>query len=551
MFSNDNITKKDITSTGFITFRSRRNQATACQVPVLSEEYEAIIVSPAPQPNDIIWRNIGSTSDFVYRSKTITTFFYTLGVLFWGVILAFVASISKLENVAKIIPVVNDIPQSLKAIIAGQLPVYMLQYFQDLVPYYMTVISTNFERRKLKSDIQFRVFKWYFIYQMASVFLTLVAQSIISTVASIIASPFSLFGFLGTAIPTVSVFFMNFAISEALVTNVFTLLRPWEIGIYYIYINIFDKNLLTRRMLIDGPLAEEAYDYGADLPKILFIYLLMVLYWVIAPFIVFVAAAYFALKYISSKYMFMYVYEREFEGGGEFFYGLFDYTFIGLKASTLVMIAYMSIKQGAQQVPLLIPLYFIINNIKASIERKFHRLSKNFPYSSAVKVDMASTEEKYIEQIDCFDPNYLRNPSISEPKAHPYPYRINNIPLLNADDELELPYKQEESGLPHCLITEDMADTIYEEPEYKQEFDMNEKFDDKNIELVKIKEQSRSNVDDFVEKKKKRTNFPLATSYKRPVINEIDIELSRQQELALLKNKDYKALFDRNAEYEI
>ena len=154
------ITADQISGTGFVTFRSLRTQVIACQVPVLSEKYPQIRVIPASAPSDIIWENISCDSQVSSHITTMSSIALTWGFLFWGAVLAFVAAASSLQNLESLIPALNDLDDTTKAVLAGQLPVVVLIIFVSLLPVILTFIVKRIEKKKSESEVQERVFRW-------------------------------------------------------------------------------------------------------------------------------------------------------------------------------------------------------------------------------------------------------------------------------------------------------------------------------------------------------------------------------------------------------
>lgn len=154
------ITKKHVSGTGFVTFKTRRAQATATQVTRLSQKYSRMKAFPAPEPNDIVWSNITVPLRYIEESMNVTHAMYLAGILFWAVVLAFIAALSNLENLDNYLPFIKDMDPVLYAIVAGLLPVLVLVIFMQLLPVIMTVISELIERQKTYSAIHSEVLRW-------------------------------------------------------------------------------------------------------------------------------------------------------------------------------------------------------------------------------------------------------------------------------------------------------------------------------------------------------------------------------------------------------
>jgi hypothetical protein len=150
------------------------------------------------------------------------------------------------------------------------------------------------------------------------VYLLLLAGSVANAIASIIDDPSSILSLLGSALPAVSIFFMNYALNAVFIGIPVGMLRIGPLALYQIYRLLFKEKSLTRRQIVEGPLAEEAVNYGDVLPGILYFAALSLTYWVIAPILLCIMALVFCGLYISWKYMVLYVYVPKFESGGLF-----------------------------------------------------------------------------------------------------------------------------------------------------------------------------------------------------------------------------------------
>lgn len=189
----------------------------------------------------------------------------------------------------------------------------------------------------------------YFAYQLANVYILLLAGSIYTSLENLVADPAGIINCISSSLPTVSVFFINFIITTWLSGVPLVLIRIYPSLVLEFYKFCYPSNRITRSMLKGGlftPLSPLSLDYGSVLPNFLYILCIVMLNWVIAPLIVIFAACFFASSYLAYKYMYTFVIVRAFESGGLFWYGLYKYSMIGLLVANLTMIGYMGIKQG-------------------------------------------------------------------------------------------------------------------------------------------------------------------------------------------------------------
>lgn len=154
------ISSKHISGTGFVTFKSRCSQATATQLTTLSDDFPRLKVIPAPEPRDIVWNNMSTSTEYTEIVQVFTSLMYYVGLLFWSVILAFIASISNLSNLEKYLPFIKQLDAASLAFLQGMLPVIVMIVFLMLVPIFMACVAQYLERHKTFSKIDQEVFKW-------------------------------------------------------------------------------------------------------------------------------------------------------------------------------------------------------------------------------------------------------------------------------------------------------------------------------------------------------------------------------------------------------
>jgi hypothetical protein len=156
----EKITKRMISATGFVTFKSRKTQAIAVQLPFLSQEAPLIRVIDAPPPSDIIWDNTSASTTHTETLAFISSCFYYAGLAFWTAILAFIAAVSNLENLETYLPFISDLDSASYALLEGLLPVIIMIVFLALIPIIMVAVATYVEKRKTYSQVQKEVFGW-------------------------------------------------------------------------------------------------------------------------------------------------------------------------------------------------------------------------------------------------------------------------------------------------------------------------------------------------------------------------------------------------------
>ena len=210
------------------------------------------------------------------------------------------------------------------------------------------------------SEIADFVCSWCFIYNIANLYLILLAGSAINVVAGAVANPLSVVTLIGSAIPAVSTFFINLLLANWLSGIPSSLFRLQPLVIINFYLRCVNDRKLTIRDFLSGPMSPNSIDYSSEIPNLLFTILIILLYWTIAPVVSAVGALYLACLYCQYKYQLLYVFVPVFESGGTFFFQMYSYTMYGLMTSSVAAIGYMGIRLGLFQTILFLPLPLIV-----------------------------------------------------------------------------------------------------------------------------------------------------------------------------------------------
>jgi len=231
------------------------------------------------------------------------------------------------------------------------------------------------------------------MYQIANIYLLLFAGSIWDSLSEAIENPKAIVSLISAALPKVSIFFINYIITIWLSGVPYKMIRRFCAVQYLYYRSCTSDQTLTRRMLKNpaGPFGETRVGYGTELSDVLYVLCVVMLYWVIAPIVLLLAAGLFWSWYFAWKYQYVFVITRTFESGGQFWYRLYRYSMLGLMAGTIVFMAFMGIKEGVSQGPLLVPLPIIIYMSWRYTERRFKDQSKNLAFASAVKQERSAS----------------------------------------------------------------------------------------------------------------------------------------------------------------
>jgi hypothetical protein len=131
------------------------------------------------------------------------------------------------------------------------------------------------------------------MYQIANIYLLLFAGSIWDSLSEAIDNPKRILSLISSALPSVSIFFINFIITSWLTGVPYKMIRRFN-ALEYLYLRVrFGSASLARRTLKEGPFDTKEISYGTELSDVLYVLCVVLLYWVIAPVVLLLATALF------------------------------------------------------------------------------------------------------------------------------------------------------------------------------------------------------------------------------------------------------------------
>jgi len=424
--------------TAYVTLKNRKAALMMTSVAMLYKQHPAVKAFPAPEPANIVWANAAVPVSAQKTGNAITTTVLTVGLLFWGVVIAFVGAISKLEKLEKWFPFLGDLDTASYSLLQGLLPVIAMIVLFALIPIIITKLSLGVERRKTFTKVQEVLFYWYFLYNLANVFLVVFAGSAFNSLNVMIENPTKIPDLLGAALPSVSTFFLNYVITVLFGGLPMVQLR---LGSWIMFLLCRKKHkTATDRTLLAGPCAPATVAYGSYFPAVFYIVLLFVIYWTIAPVLAGACCLFFTASYVVYKYQYLFVIVPEVESGGMFFYPLFSRCFTTMQASTLTLIGLMGAKQAATQAVLLFPLLIITFCAKKYIEAKFSTPSLTLSYDMVLEVDEQQHRQKNVFSKPAYTQPALDKSESSNEAAAPRSFRIDGKPLFTAQGTVDEVY---------------------------------------------------------------------------------------------------------------
>ncbi|CAN0019014.1 unnamed protein product [Ectocarpus sp. 12 AP-2014] len=354
-----------MSGTGFVTFKCLSGRACAVSTLVTNRP-EVFNLKPAPEPRDIVWKNVTNHVIHVQNRNRLVNLGLALGIIFWSVVVSGIQTLSKVDTIAQVFPAVEKAAEEntfLTSLLEAYLPVTILLIIINLLYFILKWMALHLEGYKTYSEVERAVMSRYFFYQLANVFVTIGAGSIKDAIEKILEQPRELLNVLGETVPNVAVYFINLIIVKVVTGLLLELcfggrsLKFWRILIAETFT---DPGLRTKAGKTRGAYEPSEPWYGRFFADFLLIMLIVFTFQVIAPVVAVAGLLYFVFAEIIYKYQLLHCYWPLYESGGLFFQKLFRQLVVGAVAGQVTLIGYMSIRQGLRQWPFLLPLPLVV-----------------------------------------------------------------------------------------------------------------------------------------------------------------------------------------------
>jgi hypothetical protein len=349
-----------LSSTGFVTFTSRVSTGVGYQM-LLSHENFHMTLKPAPCSTDIIWKNISLPQAQIDSRTQVSAAALIIGAIFWSFVVTSIHHIFNLQTLGngRYAEYENNL---LYLMFNSYLAVGILLIFLTLLPLIFDSISRYYECLKTESEIQNSIMVRYFYYQLANIYVTVTAGSIVTSIQHIWNHPESALRILGESLPKVSVYFATIIILMTFTSVMIEFMRVWPMICYYSATFIADKRRITRRSLRSGAFAAARMLYGWIYPSLLMVFMIISVFSTIAPLTMCFAVLYYSFVYLMYKYQLLYVYVNEYQSGGHMWYAVFNMSMMVVICGLLTLMGFISSKMGHKTAPFyfLVPLPILV-----------------------------------------------------------------------------------------------------------------------------------------------------------------------------------------------
>jgi len=166
------------------------------------------------------------------------------------------------------------------------------------------MVGKFFIRMKSMPNVDNYVFFWHQLYQFANLWLILSGGSMFNQIDGFIEDPSSIITILATAVSGAGTFFFNVISVQSFGTLWVELSHIFQFIINIVMDKIQPEAARTQRMLDEGK-QPKFLEWGKILPKIVFVFLVSVVYMPIVPLLSIHAFVYFGLSHLVWKHQCM------------------------------------------------------------------------------------------------------------------------------------------------------------------------------------------------------------------------------------------------------
>lgn len=343
----------------FVIFNDRRSATEAAQV-VHAPHALRWRVTQAPEPEEVVWNNLYIPAWQRALRRGIVGFITFLLVVFYMIPIAFISTLTTLENLRELIPFIDAIIsiKVIGTIIQAYLPQVALLVFLALLPKVLILLS-RLEGYPAQSQIVRAASSKYFYFVIFNVFLGVtifgaVFSNINSVKVLIDQSRLSIsrvVQLLGSKLPPAATYYITYVALKLFVGYGLQLSRLIPFIIFHIKRKFKCK---TERELKES-WAPGAFKYHKAIPNDLLIFTVTICYAVIAPMILLFGGLYFALGWLVMRNQAMNVHVPDFESHGSFWPHIHNLMLSALFVAQITAIGYFGVKEFAPA-PILIIL---------------------------------------------------------------------------------------------------------------------------------------------------------------------------------------------------
>ncbi|KAJ2713766.1 hypothetical protein H4R19_002083 [Coemansia spiralis] len=369
--------RRDRSSTvGFVTFADAASAHLAAQSFTYAQPFQ-LRTELAPEPRDVFWDNITLPLSARVARGAVSLVAYMVMLVYWLTMAFLLSALVSLDSLKGYFPWLPDVAEKnrwLKGLFQYTTPTFTLSVMNAFVPHILSWLA-RLSGTQSRSGIQRTVLQRYFIFLVSNVLLIFtVSRAVLTDYEKWIENPALIPKLLATRLPTAAPFFMDYVILFGLGYYPIQLLQIGSISLA-----AFRRMVCrTPRQFADA-MRPNHIDWAFILPQPMLVFVIMATYSSLAPLVFVLAAVYYVIAYVVTKYLAYYVYARQFETAGEFIIPVLKLLTGSLWHYYCLIIGLCALKGAIVYVLLLLPLLWVNAYLLGTLSRQFYEHGKFVP----------------------------------------------------------------------------------------------------------------------------------------------------------------------------
>jgi hypothetical protein len=349
---------------GFVSFTKLSTTHAALQMIHHPSPY-IMNVSEAPDPEDIYWGNVGTSSHARYVGYLMSLGLSAILCLFWTIPITFISSLTEVASLKETLKFLNtwieNAPWLEKAL--GQLAPLMLIILNLLLP----VILREFA--KLEGHIASSVLEASLFVKLSAFtiiqtfFVSAISGSISAELNNMIKNPKEIVNLLANSLPAQSTYFIQIVLVSTFLGQGLELLRVKPLGKSWIRSLVGPTLTIKERntsYLLLRPLSDpDPFQHAEVFAQVVLYFMVLFVYTTIAPLTSYFVAFCFIIMGFGYRHQFIYNYPTKPDSGGKLWSAFVGIALTCMLIAQITLAGMFVLKKATYATPTLVPLMII------------------------------------------------------------------------------------------------------------------------------------------------------------------------------------------------
>ncbi|QIW99886.1 hypothetical protein AMS68_005404 [Peltaster fructicola] len=308
------------------------------------------------QPKEVLWKNLTMPTSIRLTKSSAALAFVIVFTIFFSIPIGLIGTLSNAEYLADEVSWlawIKDLPPVILGLLTGLLPPFLVSEFTSYVPKLFRHIARLSGEPTIR-QAELLTQAWYFVFQVFQVFLvTTFSSGAAAVVGKIMRDPQSAPDLLAESLPKASNFYLTYIILQGTTGAADNLLNYSDLFEYLFYVRFWDK---TPRQKFQDYAQMKGFNWAKLLPKFTNMFVIAVVYSVIAPLVLGFATVGFSIFYLAYRYNCLYVYQSKIDSHGEAYRRALQQMTTGIYLAELCLIGLFGARQAGAQTTLMVVL---------------------------------------------------------------------------------------------------------------------------------------------------------------------------------------------------